>query len=95
MRITIEQVRQVAKLARLTLPETELERLATDMDAMLDFVATLESIDTEGIVPTAHAVPMMNAFREDVLRPSLDRELVMASAPDHQSGCFRVPKVIE
>ena len=95
MNITADEVKKVAKLAKLTLSEPDIERMAADMDAMLAYVATLESLDTEGIVPTAHAVPMANAFRSDELRPSLEREAVLAAAPKSANGTFRVPKVIE
>lgn len=95
MKITADEVKKVAKLAKLTLSESDIERMAIDMDAMLAYVATLANLDTEGIVPTAHAVPMANAFRADQLRPSLEREAVMAAAPKSADGTFRVPKVIE
>ena len=95
MKITADEVRKVAKLAKLTLSDPAIERMASDMDAMLAYVATLESLDTEGIVPTAHAVPMANAFRPDQPRPSLEREAVLAAAPKSANGTFRVPKVIE
>ncbi|MDO9081200.1 MAG: Asp-tRNA(Asn)/Glu-tRNA(Gln) amidotransferase subunit GatC, partial [Desulfuromonadales bacterium] len=71
MKITADEVKKVAKLAKLTLSDPDIERMAADMDAMLDYVATLADLDTKGIVPTAHAVPMANAFRADQLRPSL------------------------
>jgi len=95
MNITVDEVKKVAKLAKLTLSDSDIMRMATDMDAMLDYVATLANLDTEGIVPTSHAVPMANAFRPDHLRPSLEREAVMAAAPKSAHGTFRVPKIIE
>ena len=95
MKITVNEVEKVAKLAKLTLSDPDIERMAADMDAMLAYVATLANLDTEGIVPTAHAVPMANAFRADQLRPSLQRDEVMAAAPKSADGTFRVPKVIE
>ena len=95
MKITADEVRKVAKLAKLTLSDAAIERMATDMGAMLDYVAALANLDTEGIVPTAHAVPMANAFRPDELSPSLEREAVLAAAPKSANGTFRVPKVIE
>lgn len=95
MRITTDEVKKVASLAKLTLSESALDRMSREMDAMLDYVAALESLDTDGIIPTAHAVPLANAFRADELRPSLPREEVMASAPLTANGAFRVPKVIE
>ncbi len=95
MKITANEVEKVAKLAKLTLSDPDIERMAADMDAMLAYVATLANLDTDGIVPTAHAVPMANAFRADQLRPSLERDAVMAAAPKSAGGTFRVPKVIE
>lgn len=95
MKITADEVKKVAKLAKLTLSDPDIERMAADMDAMLAYVATLADLDTQGIVPTAHAVPMANAFRADQLRPSLERDAVMAAAPKCADGTFRVPKVIE
>lgn len=95
MKITADEVKKVAKLAKLTLTDPDIERMAADMDAMLDYVATLADLDTQGIIPTAHAVPMANAFRADQLRPSLERDEVMAAAPKSANGTFRVPKVIE
>lgn len=95
MKITPDEVKKVATLAKLTLSDPELLRMETDLDAMLDYVATLANLDTEGIIPTAHAVPMANAFRADELRPSLPREEVMAMAPLSENGTFRVPKVLE
>lgn len=95
MTITPDEVKKVARLAKLTLSEPDIARMAADMGAMLDYVAALADLDTEGIIPTAHAVPMANAFRADELRPSLDRDAVMATAPLSANGAFRVPKVIE
>lgn len=95
MKITPDEVRKVATLAKLTLSDADIVRMATDMDAMLDYVAALANLDTDGIIPTAHAVPMANAFRADELRPSLNRDAVMAMAPLSANGAFRVPKVIE
>jgi aspartyl-tRNA(Asn)/glutamyl-tRNA(Gln) amidotransferase subunit C len=95
MKITRAEVEHVARLARLALREDELESLTGQMDAILDYVEQLNELDTEDIIPTAHAVPMENAFREDTVKPSLDPEAVMVNAPDAGAGCFRVPKVIE
>ncbi len=95
MNITRAEVEHVARLARLALPEEELHTLTGQMDAILAYVAKLGELDTGGIIPTAHAVPMENAFRPDTVRPSLGVEPALANAPDATQGCFRVPKVIE
>lgn len=95
MKITRSEVEHVATLARLALSEQELESLTGQMDAILDYVEKLDALDTDEIVPTAHAVPVENAFREDDARPSLGTEKAMQNAPVAEGGCFRVPKVIE
>jgi aspartyl-tRNA(Asn)/glutamyl-tRNA(Gln) amidotransferase subunit C len=95
MKIERAQVEQVARLARLALAPAELDALTGQMDAILGYVAKLDELETAGIEPTAHAVPMENAFREDVVRPSLGVEEALANAPAAADGCFRVPKVIE
>lgn len=95
MKITRDQVGHVAKLARLALPEEELTALTGQMDAILGYVEKLNELETSGIVPTAHAVPMENAFRADEVKPSIGLEKALLNAPAPVDGCFRVPKVIE
>ncbi len=95
MSMTREQATRVARLARLNLADAELDRLASDMDAILGYVDKLDELKVDGIEPTAHAVPMANAFREDLARPSMGTEKALANAPDADSECFLVPKVIE
>ena len=95
MKITREQVEHVAALARLALEDRELDTLTGQMDAILGYVDKLNELDTEGIVPTAHAVPMENAFRVDEVASSFANEEALGNAPAAQKGCFRVPKVIE
>jgi aspartyl-tRNA(Asn)/glutamyl-tRNA(Gln) amidotransferase subunit C len=88
-------VAHVARLARLALDEAELDALTGDMDAILAYVDQLNRLDTAGIVPTAHAVPMANAFRPDEVRPSFTPEQALANAPHPDPAGFRVPRVIE
>lgn len=95
MKITRAEVEHVARLARLELTETEKETFTGQMDAILAYVGKLNELNTDGIVPTAHAVPMENAFREDEVRPSIGIERALANAPERVEGFFRVPKVIE
>ena len=95
MKISREEVEHVARLARLALPEDELDRLTGEMDAILGYVEKLNELDTESIVPTAHAVPVENALREDQVKPSIGIEKALANAPQTAGGCFRVPRVIE
>ena len=95
MSLTREQVQHVAKLARLNLSDEEVSTFTGQMGAILDYVGKLNELQTDGIVPTSHAVPMENAFRDDVVRPSIGVENALANAPDRVEGFFRVPKVIE
>ena len=95
MKISRSEVAHVARLARLALDEAELDVLTGDMDAILAYVDQLNRLDTTGIVPTAHAVPMANAFRPDQVRPSFPPEQALANAPQPDPAGFRVPRVIE
>jgi aspartyl-tRNA(Asn)/glutamyl-tRNA(Gln) amidotransferase subunit C len=95
MKISREQVEQVAMLARLELTEGEMDTFTGQMDAILAYVEKLNELDTAGIVPTAHAVPMENSFRPDEVRPSIGPENALGNAPGRVEDFFRVPKVIE
>ncbi|PLX72322.1 MAG: Asp-tRNA(Asn)/Glu-tRNA(Gln) amidotransferase GatCAB subunit C [Desulfuromonas sp.] len=95
MKISRKEVEHVANLARLALKDEELDQLTSQMDQMLDYVEKMNELDTEGIVPTSHAVPVENAFREDEVKPSIGIDKALQNAPDPANDCFRVPKVIE
>jgi len=95
MKITRPEVEHVARLARLALQDAELDALTGQMDAILGYVDKLNQLDTTGIEPTAHAVPMENAFRADEERPSIGLDKALANAPERADSCFQVPKVIE
>lgn len=95
MKITHAEVEHVARLARLALSSDEVATFTGQMDALLAYVDTLKELDTDGIIPTSHAVPVENAFREDAVRPSIGVENALANAPDRVEDFFRVPKVIE
>ncbi len=95
MKITQQDVEQVARLARLALEPGELELMTHQMDAILGYVDKLNELDTAGIEPTAHAVPTTNAFREDVVQPGIGLQRALQNAPVAEKGCFNVPKVIE
>jgi len=95
MKIIREQVQHVAKLARLSLSDDEVAMFTGQMADILAYVEKLNELNTDGIVPTSHAVPMENAFRDDVVRPSIGADAALANAPDRIADFFRVPKVIE
>lgn len=95
MKISRQEVEHVSRLARLALSDEELDSLTGEMDAILGYVEQLNTLETDGIVPTAHAVPMENAFRPDEVKPSFTVEQALANAPDATEDAFRVRKVIE
>jgi aspartyl-tRNA(Asn)/glutamyl-tRNA(Gln) amidotransferase subunit C len=95
VKISREEVNYVAKLARLELTEAEKDMFTGQMDAILAYVDKLNELDTTGIIPTSHAVPMENAFREDEVAPSIGADNALLNAPDRSDSFFRVPQVIE
>jgi aspartyl-tRNA(Asn)/glutamyl-tRNA(Gln) amidotransferase subunit C len=95
MKIQRHEVEHVARLARLALKEEELDALTGQMDQLLSYVEKLNELDTTGIIPTSHAVPMENAFRADEIKASMGIEKALCNAPQREESCFVVPKVIE
>ena len=93
-RITRADVAHVAALARLELTDEELDLFTGQLAAVLDHAADVEALDTEGVPPTAHPLELENVLREDVVRPSLSRDEVLAEAPSSEEGRFRVPPVL-
>ncbi len=94
-KITLEEVQKVARLARLSLSQTEAQGLQHDLDAILGYVALLEEVDTSGVEPTAHAIAGASTLRADVIIPSLAQNEALAAAPAARDGGFSVPKVLE
>ena len=95
MSLTKVEVEHVAKLARLELSESEKDEFTRELNEILDFVTKLNELDTTGIEPTAHAIPVTNVFRPDAVTPSLDPEVTLSNAPDRIGDFFKVPKSIE
>ena len=93
-RITAEKVQYIATLARLSLDEEELERMAVDMDKILEYVEALEGLDTAGVPPTAHAIELQTPVREDEPVAGMDPELAISNAPSASGTAFSVPKVL-
>lgn len=88
-------VDHVARLARLALTDEERDRFTRQLAALLDHFAALQQLDTEGVEPTSQVAEAAGAIREDVPRPGLAREAILAGAPQSQDGFFKVPAVIE
>ena len=94
MKITREEVQRVAALARLELSADEVARMTGHLDSILSYVAKLDELDTTGVAPTTHTQAVVNAFREDAVRPSLPREQALANAPERSDEAFVVPRII-
>ena len=83
------------KQARLDLAPDEKERMRGQLDAILGYVEQLRRVDTAGIEPTAHVLPLVNVFREDEIRPSYPVDAMLANAPESEDEQFRVPRILE
>ena len=93
-RITETDAAYVARLARLALTDEEVEEYTYQLRDVLEYAAVVASLDTSGVAPTAHPFPLTNVLRPDEPRPSLDRDEVLAMAPDTEDGRFRVPRIL-
>jgi aspartyl-tRNA(Asn)/glutamyl-tRNA(Gln) amidotransferase subunit C len=93
-RISTDDVAHVARLARLDLSEGDLEQFTDQLGAVLEHARDVEALDTAGVPPTAHPLPLRNVLRPDVVVPSLDRDEVLAQAPEAEAGQFRVPRIL-
>jgi aspartyl-tRNA(Asn)/glutamyl-tRNA(Gln) amidotransferase subunit C len=91
--ITKEDVLHVAKLARLEIPEAEIDRVRDQLGAILEAVGKVGELDLSDVEPTSHPLDLVNVWAEDEPRPSLSREEALANAPDPADGAFRVPAV--
>lgn len=92
--ITLEQVRHVAKLARLEMEEPELAKFTQQLESILGYVAKLSQLDVSHVEPTSHALPLSNVLRDDVVEPSLPLEKTLQNAPEADGSFFAVPKII-
>ena len=92
-RITREDVKHVAKLAELQFSDDELEKITPQLDKILDHVARISSVDTEGISPTSRAMDTKNVFREDEIEEPVSQEAALKNAPDKEDKGFKVPKI--
>lgn len=89
-----DEVAHVAVLARLALTDEELDRFTRQLAQVLDHAADVAALDLEGVVPTAHPLPLANVLRPDEPAPCLDRDEVLGAAPVVEDGRFRVPRIV-
>jgi aspartyl-tRNA(Asn)/glutamyl-tRNA(Gln) amidotransferase subunit C len=94
MAVTRKDVEHIAELARLKFEEKELDQFTNELNEILTYVEKLNELDTENVEPLSHPIEGVNNFREDIVRPSIQREEALKNAPDKDEEFFRVPKVI-
>lgn len=95
MKITDDMIDYISELARLRLKDEEKESARNEMEKIINYMDTLNQLDTTGIEAMSHAFPMKNVFRKDEVRPSADRDDILLNAPDKKNGAFKVPKTFE
>ncbi|HEY7440555.1 MAG TPA: Asp-tRNA(Asn)/Glu-tRNA(Gln) amidotransferase subunit GatC [Acidimicrobiia bacterium] len=93
-RISPDDVRHVARLARLALTDAEVDQLVIDLGSILAHAEDVAALDLTDVPPTAHPLPLENVLRPDAVGPTLDRDEVLAQAPDAEDGRFRVPRIM-
>ena len=95
MKITEELVDYVSTLSRLRLPPEEKARMAGELEQIVTYMDTLNTLDTDGVEPMSHIFPLKNVLRADEVVPSAPREALLSGAPDGDGETFRVPKAVE
>lgn len=95
MKLTLEEVKHIAELARLQLTDEEMARYADQLSDILDYAARLQSIDTSGISPTERVSSVGNVLRKDETRPGLSQQELLDNAPETEKGQFKVPPILE
>ena len=93
-KISLSDVRKVAHLARLELPEDQIESYTEQLEDILSYVDQLQEIDTKNVPPTSRAVEVVNVMREDLVEVNTSREDILNQAPQREGDFFRVPKII-
>ena len=95
MRLSREQVRHIAELAKLGITEEEAELFAGQLSEILEYAQMLNQLDTSAIPPTAQAIRMRNVTRCDEVQPSLSPDKILANAPQRQGNCFKVKLILD
>ena len=95
MKVSAKEVEYIARLSRLEIKESDLELFTRQFNDVLDYADTLGKLDTENIEPTAHVLDYGNVMREDIVKPSLTQDEILANAPERKDGGYLVPRVME
>ena len=94
-KLTKEEVKHVAHLARLAITEEEAEKFAEQLGKITDFAQALNELDTTNVEPTSHVFPITNVLREDVAKEGLPREKVMLNVKEQEAGQIKVPSIMD
>ena len=89
------QVKKVARLSRLDLTQEEVQEFTGQLSSILDYMAKMEELNTDGVEPLAHCLPISNILRDDRVRQSLGTEKTLANAPQQDGDFFKVPKILD
>ena len=93
-KITEQQIRHVAKLARLKITDDQVKTFTPQLNAILTYIAQLEQLDTSNVEPLAHCLPVSNVLRDDIVQPSLSNADALANAPAKDGKFFTIPKIL-
>jgi len=94
-KIDIDQVKKVARLARLELTDAEVTEFSTQLSDIVKYIEKLNTLDVDSVEPLAHCLDIHNVFRDDIVKPSLDIDSALANAPDRIDDYFKVPKILD
>lgn len=95
MKISEEEVKHIANLAKLNLSDEEVQKYSKDLGDIASFVEKLNEVDVTGVEPTAHILNIKNVFRKDEVCSTFEREEILKNAPSKEAGCISVPRVVE
>jgi aspartyl-tRNA(Asn)/glutamyl-tRNA(Gln) amidotransferase subunit C len=95
MALSPDEVLHIARLARIALSDADVQRFSQQLSGILDHFTVLSSVNTDGLDPTAHPLPLANIMRDDEVEPSLQQREALANAPEQEDGLFRVRGVLE
>jgi aspartyl-tRNA(Asn)/glutamyl-tRNA(Gln) amidotransferase subunit C len=95
MKVTVKDVKHIANLSRLTIPDNEMDKFLEQFNQIITYADILQKVDTTGIEPTPYVLPLSNVLREDVAVQGVSHEDAVKNAPEVHNGGFKVPRVLE
>lgn len=95
MMLSLEEVRHIALLARISFTEEEIEKISSQLRSVVDYIGKLNEVDTSDTEPTSHVIPIHNVFRDDIIQSPFNTGEMLKNAPDANESFYIVPKIIE